>query len=1008
MRHLFRIIILLLFAVNANAQWQYLNLVKFGPDTLYGTYDVAYSFTGVVSTGGGDPCLSASYPGGEFWSGAGAPGGYIYTMLKPIYRIQVNCGDLFYGEYLQIYINGLPYTIQPADVTHYDECNPSPGDPLCTLSGGMMEGPGPCCSGLHNGCDLIITDCKGINTFEVYCYGTVIGLEAGAPFHVAIDTLIPAWCLQAFNNGPICEGNNLLLDAWGDSTGATYYWHGPAGYTSTSKHPVITGTTVANSGTYTVVKIVGGKSVDSETTNVIIKPVPVLTVTTNSPICYGVGNTISLFASPFVTGETFSWTGPALFSSTLQNPSRTPVVDADTGFYTVTATLNGCTNSFTTHVVYAPIPPAPGISGITTYCTGQTFVPFTVTGTGSILWYPTAVGGTGSTIAPVVSTTVAGTFSFWATQTVLGCESPRGTITVTVNTTPPGPAITGTNVYCQGDTYIPPVATGTAILWYTTLTGGTGTVGAPIINTSIPGVYTIYATQTSTGCESPRSPFVITVHATPPNPIIIANPSLYCPGQPFVPFTVFSGTGILWYSVPTGGVGSTIAPTINTSVKGVYTVYASQTVLGCESGRTAIIVTVQNDLKALFDYTIKYGCKADTVTFFNNSVQATDYQWWFGDRYSSILANPTHVYLLQALDTVKLVASVSVCADSAFAFIDLRHPVHAKFTTDTNLICQGGSITFNDAGSQGKSIQYLWEYGDNTIHAPATGTTTTHTYLNAGVYKAFLAVSDFVPCTDTMYKVVMVDTISPISLVLTDTVECKGTTITFTGIYASLGNTGITWDLGNGDSIKNVNPLVYGYDAPGPFTIKATALYRVCPNFSTSRNVTIIPQPSIDLGPDVSICKGSAAIELQDNINAGNPQASWLWNTGQTTPGISIMEPGVYTATVKVHGCYASGTVKAVNDCYMNIPNAFTPNGDGTNDYFFPHQYLSSGMTSFKISIFNRWGELVFQSNSLDGRGWDGKLNDIPQPEGVYVYLIEGTFKDGQLERHQGNVTLLR
>jgi gliding motility-associated-like protein len=60
------------------------------------------------------------------------------------------------------------------------------------------------------------------------------------------------------------------------------------------------------------------------------------------------------------------------------------------------------------------------------------------------------------------------------------------------------------------------------------------------------------------------------------------------------------------------------------------------------------------------------------------------------------------------------------------------------------------------------------------------------------------------------------------------------------------------------------------------------------------------------------------------------------------------------------------------------------------------------------MRIFNRWGENIFYTISLDGRGWDGKLNDIPQPEGVYIYVIDATFKDGQKEHHQGNVTLLR
>ena len=92
----------------------------------------------------------------------------------------------------------------------------------------------------------------------------------------------------------------------------------------------------------------------------------------------------------------------------------------------------------------------------------------------------------------------------------------------------------------------------------------------------------------------------------------------------------------------------------------------------------------------------------------------------------------------------------------------------------------------------------------------------------------------------------------------------------------------------------------------------------------------------------------------------------------------------------------------------MDIPNAFSPNGDGINDYFLPRPLLARGLVSFTMTIYNRWGQVIFESGNTEGRGWDGKLNGLEQPEGVYVYLIEATFKDGQMEKHQGNVTLLR
>ena len=107
-------------------------------------------------------------------------------------------------------------------------------------------------------------------------------------------------------------------------------------------------------------------------------------------------------------------------------------------------------------------------------------------------------------------------------------------------------------------------------------------------------------------------------------------------------------------------------------------------------------------------------------------------------------------------------------------------------------------------------------------------------------------------------------------------------------------------------------------------------------------------------------------------------------------------------------GCTGSDTVNVSNDCYLDVPNVFTPNGDGLNDYFLPRQLLSKGLASFSMEIYNRWGQVIFTTSSIDGRGWDGKFNDTPQPEGVYVYVIDATFVDGQKEHHQGNVTLLR
>jgi len=88
--------------------------------------------------------------------------------------------------------------------------------------------------------------------------------------------------------------------------------------------------------------------------------------------------------------------------------------------------------------------------------------------------------------------------------------------------------------------------------------------------------------------------------------------------------------------------------------------------------------------------------------------------------------------------------------------------------------------------------------------------------------------------------------------------------------------------------------------------------------------------------------------------------------------------------------------------------NSFSPNNDGMNDYFIPRDVLSSGLKTFQMSIYNRWGERIYFTNKLDGRGWDGKYNDKMQEMGVYVYLIDVVFDNGIRKSFQGNVTLIK
>ncbi len=591
-------------------------------------------------------------------------------------------------------------------------------------------------------------------------------------------------------------------------------------------------------------------------------------------------------------------------------------------------------------------------------------------------------------------------YTITGTNTAGGCDSIVYHLSLTHATFSPAPL--PPVIYCQNDVAVPLTAPGMGLLWYTSATGGVGNPVAPTPSTATPGTTIYFVTETIGLCQSLRNPDTVIVKPLPPPPFI-SDPTPYCWGKPFIPFSV-AGTGILWYPSAVGGVGSVTAPTINTTVPGTYTVYASQTVNGCEGPRQPFDVVVLDSIIPSYTYQRHFGCQADTVIFTNFSRGALKYLWDFGDGTSDTATNPSHIFYTQDSFHVKLTAINALCEDTLTQTIQLIHPLHAGFDFTPAILCQHDSVTFTDT-SVGTGLSYAWYFGDGaTSNAQNTG----HTYNITGVYKAMLAITDFVPCHDTAYATIYVDTISPIYLSVTDSVLCRSTYVTFKGTYASIGNTGVTWYFGDGDSLKNINPAPHAYDAVGTFTVTATAHYRACKDTTTSQIVTVYPSPEIYLGSDTTICKGSESIVIGDKTHANGANAKYKWNTGQTTPTITVVAPGAYVVDVSIDGCHGTDSIWVANDCYMNIPNVFTPNGDGMNDYFFPRDYLTKGLTSFKLDIYNRWGQLIFETTSLEGSGWDGKFNDVDQPVGVYVYIIDATFKDGQKEHHQGNITLLR
>jgi gliding motility-associated-like protein len=99
-------------------------------------------------------------------------------------------------------------------------------------------------------------------------------------------------------------------------------------------------------------------------------------------------------------------------------------------------------------------------------------------------------------------------------------------------------------------------------------------------------------------------------------------------------------------------------------------------------------------------------------------------------------------------------------------------------------------------------------------------------------------------------------------------------------------------------------------------------------------------------------------------------------------------------------------SIRLLVSCYIAVPSAFTPNGDGLNDYLYPLNAFKAGNMIFRV--FNRYGQIIFESRD-PGKKWDGTLNGMQQPSGTYVWTLEFTHKDtGQKLFMNGTAVLIR
>ena len=383
-------------------------------------------------------------------------------------------------------------------------------------------------------------------------------------------TVNPAPTADPSSNSPVCEGDNINLNAT-SVTGGSYAWSGPNGFTSTSQNPVITNATAANDGSYTLIVTADGCPSAPVSVNVTVAPTPTANPdAVESEICEG--EDIELTANT-VAGGTYSWTGPGGFTSSDQNPVINGATTANGGTYSLVISVGSCSSD--QEDVSITVNPSPTVSASNDgpACLGDE-VNFTASGGTTYSW--TGPGGftNGNQNFTIGSASPADEGSYEVTVTdANGCSATAQT-TFAIS---PGAdlAVSAENVSCNGevDGEASVTATGTGPFTYSWSPGGLS--GAQVTGLA-PNTYTVTVTD-GNGCTS-----IETVTITEPDAIDLSFTTTEADcnvdnGEATV--TATGGAGGFTYEWSPGGQTTN---TINNVSAGVYQVTVTDA-SGCEA-----------------------------------------------------------------------------------------------------------------------------------------------------------------------------------------------------------------------------------------------------------------------------------------------------------------------------------------------------------------------------------------------------------------------------------------
>jgi gliding motility-associated-like protein len=781
--------------------------------------------------------------------------------------------------------------------------------------------------------------------------------------------------VTAASNQSICQGTTAGVSI--TATGANSYVWTPATGLSCTNCSSPTALPAATT-TYVVTGTDGNGCTDTGVVTITVNALPNVTASANVSICNGTNTTLNASGA-----SNYSWSPTTGLSCTnCANPIANPTT---TTTYIVTGTTaSGCSD---TGIVTVTVNPKPVVNagGNRAICLGSSTT-ITASGANTYAWTP-ATGLSCTNCASPVATPIINTTYTVIGSTTFGCKDTQQ-VTVTVNALPTVNATTTKSSICAGTNATLNASGATSYVWTPATSLSCSTCVAPVATPATTTTYTLTGTD-GNGCINIAT-VLVTVN---PYPVITASGSAtICSGDS----AHLNVTGATTYNWSPAGSLSCTACANPTSIPISTTAY---TVIGNSNGcldTDYVTVTVRPlpQVTAGIDREI---CIGTSVTL--EAKGANSYLWSPATGLSCTncaksTANPivSTLYFVTGTDA-------DGCKANSFVRVIVHDLPKVNAGNDT-AICDKGSIQFNATGA----YTYSWSPGialsctncPNPIVTPASKTTYT------------VIGTDNIGCSNTDDITVDVIKKAPTNY-SKDQEICKGASVT---LYADGGTTYQWLPITDNTTLNalTVSPLN---------NTRYTVIIKQGDCFSDTGyiNVIVHDMPEVELGPDKNIGGGSmvSLIAGEDGLT------KYEWTPGDYLSCIDCAKPTASPRktthyNVKVTnqwGCVAEDDITIRVSCdnsQLFVPNTFTPNNDGNNDYFFPQGKGLSTVKSFRV--YNRWGELIFDRQDMKinepTAGWDGTYKLVPLKPDVFVYIIRGFCESGEPIELKGDISLVR